>query len=1115
MYYNFTHCARWLCTLLNALFTHPRFGFIMRVNVLLVFIIAVSGNLLMASVTRAQALEQTHISLELKHETLKAAFNKIEAQTDFRFAYRNEQIKTQRDVNLQKGNYTVEEALRLLLSGTNLQYKQVSNNILITPVAEIAQAATAVQKVPGLVGGQVKDKNGDALAGVNVTIKGTVTGTISDANGKFNLNLPADRNVLVFKYLGYKTKEITVNSENIEVVLEEDLGKLDEVVVIGYGTTTQRSSTGTVASVSSKDIANQPINDPLSALQGRVAGLVVNNNNGYAGSDFTVRLRGVNSIGSGTVPLYIVDGVPFVSTPLNQFTGANGNQSPLSGINPNDIERIDVLKDADATAIYGSRGANGVILITTKKGKAGNSNVDFNLYTGQSKVSRKVKMLNTQQFLEMRREAFTNDNVTPTVDNAPDLLTWDQNLDNDWQNKLIGNTAHLTQAQGSVSGGNEFTRFLISGTYRRETTVLPTDFAYKRGAAHVSIDHSSADKKFNISALINYAADDNNSLSTDLTQYYNLPPNSPVYDATGNFYWYGNEQNPMAYFARGYQTNNRNLVSNISTRYTIINGLNIKANFGYNQMSLKQLQTLPKIGFNPATYTSSSAYYGNNDVSSYIVEPQIDYQRQLGKGTLQAMVGGTWQQNVSEGQRLTGAGYSSDAQLENIKAAALITANTYNYTKYRYTSVFGRITYNWDEKYIVNGTFRRDGSSRFGPNKRFGNFGAVGAAWLFSNESFVKSALPWLSFGKLRGSYGTVGNDQISNYQYFDSWSSSTYAYGGITGLYPSRYPNLDYSWEVTKKLEAALELGFFKDRITFNTNFFRNRSDNQLIGYTLSPQSGFTSYQANLPALVQNKGWEFLLNTVNLTGKKLTWNTSVNLTVTSNKLLAYPNLANTGDANTYIIGQPLFITKGYHFTGVDAQTGLTTVQDVDGSNTISNPNDFVLIGKLLPTLYGGMQNTVGYGKWSLDFLLQYVKQRGPGLNYGYLTTPYGSLKNKDISALDRWRKPGDITSIPRASAATANAGYTSYSNLYRLSDAEWSDASYVKLKNVAIRYNLSDLLKKWKVRNCSVYLQGQNLLTFTNYKGMDPETLEASLRAQSPVLPTLRTYIVGLQFGF
>ncbi len=1076
---------------------------------------AITGHMLMASGSRAQTLEQTKVDLELKHETLKAAFGKIEGQTDFRFAYRPEQIRSHR-VDLVEGSYTVDEALRLLLTGTELQYKLINNNILITPVAKVTPTAVAVQKKDGTVNGQVKDKNGDGLAGVSVTIKGTTTGTVTDGGGRFKLNVPASSTTLVFSYLGFKTREIMLTERlDIDVVLEEDLGKLDEVVVIGYGTTTQRNSTGTVSSISSKDIADQPINDPLSALQGRIPGLVVNNNNGYAGSDFTVRLRGVNSISSGSDPLYIVDGVPFISKPINQFTGANGNQSPLSGINPNDIERIDVLKDADATAIYGSRGANGVILITTKKGKAGNSNVDLTIYSGISKVSRKVKMLNTQQYLEMRREAFANDNIIPTVDNAPDLLLWDQNLDNDWQKKLIGNTAHLTQAQGSVSGGNEFTRFLVSGTYRRESTVLPTDLAYKRGAAHVSIDHSSTDRKFNINALVTYAADDNNTLPTDLTQYYNLSPNYPVYDGAGKYYWYSGEQNPLAYLERTYQSNNRNLVSNITTRYTILNGLNVKANFGYNQMSLKQVTTLPKLGFNPATYSASSAIYGNNDVSSYIVEPQVDYVKQLGKSTLQALVGGTWQQSISQGQRITGSTYASDAQLENIKAAAQLVVNSYNYTKYRYTSVFGRLTYNWDEKYIINGTFRRDGSSRFGPNKRFGNFGAVGAAWLFSNEAFVRSALPWLSFGKLRGSYGTVGNDQIGDYQYFDSFSSSTYPYGGLSGLYPSRFPNLNYGWEVNKKLEAAIEMGFLNDRIVLNTNFYRNRSGNQLIGYTLSSQSGFTSYQANLPALVENKGWEFLLNTVNIRGKDLNWNTSLNLTIAKNTLLAYPNLANTGDANTYVIGQPLRITKGYHFTGVDPQTGLSTVQDIDGNNTISNPNDFTVIGKLLPTLYGGMQNNLTFKKWSLDVLLQYVKQRGPGLNYGYLTTPYGSLKNKDISALDRWRKPGDVTNIPRASSSSANAGFSSYNNLYRLSDAEWSDASYVKLKNVSIRYDLSELLKRWKLRNCSIYFQGQNLLTFTKYKGMDPETLESSLLNQGPVLPTLRTYIVGLQFGF
>jgi len=1079
-------------------------SFFMKVNAIICIIVLFSVNSINASTVSAQSVNEVRISAGFSPGTLEQAFARIERETEFRFAYRKGILAGIRSPSLSPQTRTVQQTLDALLAGTDLQYKQVDNSIIITKNTAINAEPVLQQTITGTV----KDEKGIPLPGVSVKVKGGSVAVMTDGTGTFRIQASRTE-VLVFSYIGYvSTERKVVDAAAVDVVLKAEVGTLDAVVVIGYGTTTRRNNTGSVTSISAKDIANQPVTDPLAALQGRVAGLDISAVTGYPGSGYSVHLRGQNSISSGNDPLYIVDGIPFISESLSQFSGANGSQSPLSSLNPSDIEQIDILKDADATAIYGSRGANGVILITTKKGRAGKPEVTANIYRGISSVNKKVDMLNTSQYLALRREAFKNDGVIPTETNAPDLLLWDQNLDQNWQEKLLGKSAPLTQAELSLRGGSEQTNFIISGTVRDEKTVLPGDLGYKRGAVNFSLNHKSLDNKFKVTSSVKYTADENNTLPTDLTGFFNLAPNYPIYDAAGNYYWLNNEQNPLAYLERTSLSKTNNLFINTALSYQIIPGLNAKVSAGINKMDFKQTQTFPKLSFAPATYSGSTANYGNNTLNSYIVEPQLDYTLKLGKGNLSALAGGTWQNSITEGQSIVGSGYASDEQLQNIQAATQITARSYNYTKYRYTSVFGRLTYNWDEKYILNGTFRRDGSSRFGPNKQFGNFGAVGAAWLFSNESFVKDKLSFLTFGKLRASYGTVGNDQIGNYQYLDSWSATSFPYAGVAGLAPSRFPNPDYSWEVNKKLEAGLDLGFLGDRLLVTANFYRNRSGNQLIGYTLSSQSGFDQYTANLPAVVQNKGFEFELSSVNIRRNDFTWSTSANLSIAKTKLLEYPDLENSSNATTYVIGQPLQIVKGYDYLGIDKQTGVPLFRDINGDGVVTDPADMVVIGNTTPKFYGGLNNSLSYKNFTLDFLFQFVKQEGPGLNYGYLSYSNGIMKNKDLSALDRWQQPGDEADIPGASTTAGKAIYNAYQNQYRLSSANWVDASFIRLKNVSIKYNFASMLKNWKLNNVTLYLQGQNLLTITPYKGFDPET-------KAYALPPLSIYTAGLQVSF
>ncbi|MET4547440.1 TonB-linked SusC/RagA family outer membrane protein [Pedobacter africanus] len=1107
MYYNSTRFASRCVPVFYTPFNIKKLKFFMKVNAILLMIILFAVSSINASPGSAQTLSDVKVSVGMDKGTLRTAFSQIEKQTDFRFAYRNELISVFKNLSIKGELRSVKNTLDELLKGTGLSYKQLNNSIIV--FKESAPAQNQVSSRDIYINGRVTDENNLPLPGVSVKIKGTNKGVVTDNEGKYIIQVPNESAILVFSYIGYLTAEGTVqNGRMTNIRLKPDVGSLDAVVVIGYGTTTKRANTGSVTSITSKTIGAQPVNDPLSALQGRVAGLEISAVTGYPGSGYNVRLRGQNSIGAGNDPLYIVDGVPFISESLSQFTGANGNQSPLSSINPADIERIDILKDADATAIYGSRAANGVILITTKSGKAGKPEISFNAYTGLSRVNNPVKMLSTADYLELRREAFKNDGANPTADNAPDLMVWDQNVDQNWQKRLIGNSAALTEISTSIRGGTEQTNFMLGGTFRNEKTVLPGNTGLMKGALNMSVTHKSADDRFRVASSVKYVADQNNSLAADLTSFFNLAPNYPIYDANGAFYWYSNDQNPIAYLERKSLSNTQNILGDLNVSYRVTDGLSLRVTGGFNRMTMNQVQTSPKVSFNPLNYPGSMAIYGNSYLNSFIVEPQAEYTMTLGTGKFTALAGGTWQHTLREGNSVTGNGYVSDAQLENIAAAVSLTPRTYSYRKYRYTSVFGRLTYNLNEKYIVNGTFRRDGSSRFGPEKRFGNFGAVGAAWLFSNEGFLKKYSNVLSFGKLRASYGLVGNDQIGDYGYLDSWSATRYPYGGSGGLTPSRFANPLYSWEENRKLEFGLDLGFLKDRILLTTNFYRNRSDNQLIEYALSPQSGFDSYTANLPALVENKGLEFELSTVNIRNTDFSWTSALNLTFSKNKLLKYPNLENTSYADDYVLGQPLTIVKGFGFKGLDAQTGVPTFIDLDGDGAISDSKDMIVMGHTAPDFFGGLQNSFTYKNLSLDFFFQFVKQEGPGLNYGFLSYSNGERVNKDLSALDRWRNPGDPAVIPGASLTSGKPIYNAYRNNYRLSDANWVDASFIRLKNVSLRYNFGSLLKRQNLKNLTVYVQGQNLFTLTKYDGFDPET-------KAYVLPPLSTYTAGVQVSF
>ncbi len=959
------------------------------------------------------------------------------------------------------------------------------------------------------VSGTVSDVAG-TLPGVSVSVKGKPGATLSDSKGAYRIEAYAGE-ILVFSFLGYATQEIAFSgSPTLDIVLVPDTRTLQEVTVnAGYYSVKDKERTGSISRVTSEDIETQPVSNVLASLQGRMAGVSVTQSTGVPGGGFSIQIRGLNSLrGTGNDPLYIVNGVPFASQPMGNSELNNGVlqslASPLNSISPSDIESIEVLKDADATAIYGSRGANGVVLITTKKGKAGKSRLEARAATTVGRMAGRMKLLNTQQYLDMRRQAFINDGLADYPFSDYDINgTWNQTRETDWQKELIGRDAAVSSLQLSLSGGSAETQYALSGTFRNETTVFPGDARYRRAALHSSVSHQSKDDRLRIRFTADYSDDSNRLPGADLTrQAYTLAPNAPeLYAADGGLNWEGGTfENPLSYLLGTYRTATQNLIANASLSYSLGHGFEAKSSFGYTDTRLSEKRTRPSTMYNPiyeTTSADSQLIINSNRRSSWIAEPQVSWTHSWNKAALNVLAGATFQSLDQESLAIDGYGFPNNALINTLLAASSITVLDHGISQYRYTAFFGRLNASWDGRYIINLTGRRDGSSRFGTGNRFASFGAVGGAWIFSKEKMLEDS-GTLSFGKLRASLGTTGNDQIGDYQFLDTYSVTANIYNGVTGMAPSRLFNPAFGWETNRKFEMALELGFFKDRIFLSAAFFRNLSGNQLVGIPLPGTTGFTSLQSNLNATVENRGVELELRTENIKTGTFSWASSLNLSVLRNRLLEFPGLEASTYRNNFAIGESLNITRLYQLTGIDPSTGLYTFRDFNGDGAITSSEDRQVLGDTTPDFFGGFSNSLTYKNWSLDFLFQFVRQQGQDVRAGFPIP--GSFSNQPQEVLQSFPQAG--ATVQQYTSGSSPDAIEAFDRYVR-SDAMLCDASYVRMKSLVLAYRIPALSK-----NCeaSLYFQGQNLFTLTRYKGPDPENQSGSF------LPPLRQLTLGIQ---
>jgi TonB-linked SusC/RagA family outer membrane protein len=1077
-------------------------------------VMKLTGFLLLSAVLQVNARTNAQtVTYRIRSAPLPVVFAAVKQQTGYFFFYDDMDLRDAIPVTVNIQRRPLRQALEVILIGQPVTFDIQGNTVVIIRKAEERTSPPDRDLAAPLIdiSGVVVDSVGAPLAGASITIKGGVKGTSTDLHGSFLLKGVKPDATLVITFTGYGSKEVRVEGRSgFQIILNRLNSRLDEIQVVAYGTTTKRLNTGSVGTVTSEDIEKQPVTNVLSALSGRVPGLFVQTTNGLPGGSVSISIRGKGSILAGTDPLFVIDGVPFNATMLNPngniaMSTINGAVSPFNSLNPADIESITVLKDADATAIYGSRGTNGVVLITTKKGTAGDTKFDANFSQGISHVTSYPRLQTLRQYLAARRAAFVNDGETPSSDinspgYSPELTIWDTTKSTDWTKYLLGGTGHVSNGQLSISGGNSNTSFDVSGNYHAETSVLPGRSLYQRGGLFFNMQNTSLNGRFSIQASGSYTAD-KNRLANPAYNVYDifLPPDYPLYDAAGNLNWAAGG-NPLAETKATSKISTDNVVGNVSLRYRVLPGLNVKVTAGYNKINIGQTQIFPSAALYPGTENYTN--FGNNSNQSFIIEPQLDYTRRFKKVRLSLLAGATYQDRITLAEQIVASNFTNERLMENLgSAGSLSPSNTY--THYKYESVFGRATLDWDQKYILNGTLRRDGSSRFGPGNQFGNFGSLGGAWLFSNENWMKENASFLSFSKLRASYGLTGNDQIADYQYMSTYSNnSTYNYQDTSALAPARITNAEFHWETTRKLELGLELGFVHDRILVTADWYRNRSKDQLVNYSVPTITGFSSYQANLPAVVQNSGWEFELNTINIKTASFTWTTTFNITLPKNKLLSFRNFGSSSYAQYLEIGYDITRVYGYGFTGVDPVTGLATYAPQKGSSSTS-PDFFHRIGKQTPDYYGGIGNTFTYKGWQLDIFGQFCKQ----MARGGIMYPPGVINNNFAFVNAYWQRPGDKTNVPKPSNDNIDFNYVS-------SSANFFDASYFRIKNIAIAYHVPlQWLKRIGIGQLTLYAQGQNVLSFWARNGafMDPESGTGNYSN----IPPMKTFIAGLKISF
>jgi TonB-linked SusC/RagA family outer membrane protein len=966
---------------------------------------------------------------------------------------------------------------------------------------------------------KLTDERHQPMPGVSVRLKGTKLAWVSNTNGEVNAILSNNEGVLEFSFVGYTTQAIPVSklTNPMTIQMKQDAGLLDDVQITAYGSTTKRLNTGNQVTIKAEDIEKNPVNNVFAALQGHVPGMFITEKSGQPGRPFDIKIRGVNSIsGSGNAnsyPLVVVDGVayptvnlPFIGGQLNtDQQGGNG----LNYLNPEMIESVDVLKDADATAIYGSRGAYGVILITTKKGKAGTPRFSLNTQTGLTYRGTTPQLLNTDQYLMIRREAFKNDGTKPGTGDLDLNGTWPTDRNVDWGKQFYKNYAVATNSYATYSGGTDNVNYLVGANFNFQNDIQRGAGSVRGGGLNFNLNASSPNKKLDVSLTGTYSSTVNTevqyevAVGGELIPSVTAAPNAPpMLNPDGTLDWTDWQTNPASNANQLYKNVTNNLIANTQLNYRPVAGLTLHAGFSYNVLSGNEIAGRPSTYFNPNSVFTTTSTLNQYNVSTWTFEPNANYTHKLGKqGQLTVTTGATMQRYINTQSQITGSDFPSDALLVNPTFANTANISTsLTQIPRKYLGYFGIINYNWANKYIINLTGRYDGSSKFGKDRQFGTFGSVGAAYIVSEEPWFKNNISFINFAKIRGSYGSVGGDGITDYAFLSTYANST-TYQGQLGLVPSKLENPDLQWEKNRKTDIGINVEFLGGKISIDAAYYNNITSNQLVPQILSNVTGFGGISKNRDAIIRNYGYEFTVSTKNITTKKFSWLSSINVTLPHNILEAYPDIATSG-STAYVIGKPVTGTKLYNYAGVNPQTGNYNFINRNGvvgdfsilsPLTLSQTLDKTAFVDFMPKFYGGLTNTLRYSKLTLDFTFTFSSQMGKNFMGSQFFIPGSFNANPSVKVLDRWQQPGDITDVPKVSAGGLYGFFAQ--NNFITSTGAYSRNTYARLANVSLYYAVpTTMLQKAGISALNIFVKGQNLLTISKYGDLDPENLGAGL---------------------
>ncbi|KKB55577.1 SusC/RagA family TonB-linked outer membrane protein [Parabacteroides gordonii] len=1083
----------------------------------LLFITALSINSLYSYAQHQQ------VSLTGSNVTLKTAFKQIEQQTKLFVDYNTQEVNDSRVLTKLPKNSNVKEVMEQLLEGSGCSITFSNGHIIINKQDRVASTTKNVS-------GIVKDERGEPVIGANVVVKGTTNGTVTDMNGRYSLSVP-EGSTLQISYIGYNTQEVKVGSGNVvNVSLREDSEALDEVVVIGYGTVKKSDLTGAVGSVQMKDVSQVGITSADRALQGQIAGVQVNARTGQPGESMMIRVRGSNSLAGGNEPLYVIDGMPV--------------EKMNSDINPEDILSMEVLKDASSTAIYGSRGANGVVMITTKRGRTGDTVLEYNGYVGISSLRKKLDLLGKDDYIAMVNEVSQNDGngIAITPEQAASLPN------NDWQD-LAYQTALTHSHQVSVSGGTDKTKLYSSLNYMNQEGIIKGS-NYNRFALRINGDQKLA-RNLSLNASIAYSYGTQNTANSNADGWgaiaYTAMVMSPIQeikDADGKYTnfsgtpWGGTNPVGMAELYKDKTVNSR-LLANLSLIYDIIDGLTFRVNAGAEVNAASKDRYIP-IGLSAGGKLDGDASKEKANYYTIINENILTYDKKFNKNHALNLMGGvtfqTYQWNQLKG---SGTGFLRDVyETNNLGVASTPGIPASGFSDYRMVSFLGRANYNLMERYLLTVTARYDGSSKFSKNHKFAFFPSAALAWRVSEEDFMKD-IDWMSNLKLRGSVGQTGNQSIDPYQTFAQLGTSSPIFGGgkDIGFGLSSMANDDLKWETTTQTDIGVDMGFFGNRLSVSFDYYWKQTRDLLYKATLPPSSGYSSMLRNL-GRIDNKGFEISINTINMKGK-VNWTT--NLNITSNKSVVkdlgsdvYGNKiqridAPIGGGNWFplFVGKAPFQLYGYEIEGIyqtdeeARQNGEATkkagdyrYKDTDGKAGITT-GDKTIIANTQPKFTFGLTNVINWNNFELSFLV--IGSVGGDIvnEFNKSITNIGGTWNvrKDVWQ-NHWTPENPNAKYARASAATKD--YLAFGD----PSSVWvENGSYLRFKDIKLAYALpSQWFAGSRKPNISVYLSGQNLITITSYSHYDPEASWTSSAVNGwdrGVYPSAKSFTLGLQVKF